>query len=378
MPGQTRRKWAQAAMCAVALAAPLAVSGCASQAGANGAAGSGPGSSSSPSGTPSTVPNTAGTPAPASSTASPAAPATSASTSASAPASSAPVALNATGGTGVVVADGTGKVLMNGKAVDFGTAVHDPAFSPDGKKVAFIDGGGNLVVANADGSGRVEVARNADGQKWSHPTWQVTPADQYRPARDIIFFASSAKGGTLWQVQGVEHDGKPTTLGLIGYFDPQEVPPPATGNVWPSASGKFGTAVYEHDNGSSSDLYVRDDYLRQQGGLVIKNAAEPDFVLVGGSASSEGDPEVVFVRQVNGHQHVFVSPVQTSTGGQSPVPHDVTPNATADCSMPALSPDGKTVAYSTAAGVFTVSVKGSAAPKQVTDIPGFPTFRAAS
>lgn len=382
MAGQIRKKWARAAMCAVALAAPLAVSGCASKAGSNGAAANGAaGSPATPSGTPGTTAASA----PATSTTASATSATSASTSSSAPStsssapsSSAPAALNETGGTGLIVADGSSKVLMNGKTVDFGTEVHDPAFSPDGKRVAFIDGGGNLVVANADGSGQVEVAKNPGGQKWSHPTWQETPKDQYRDARDNIFFASTADGGTLWGVKASAHDGKPAVLTLGAYTGPGPAEPPKAGNRWPSDAGKFGNAVYEHDNGSTSDVYVRDDYLRQQGGLQISNAAEPSYALVGGSATDAGEPEVAFVRTVNGHRHVFLSSVQTSVGGGSSVVRDLTPHATTDCSAPALSPDGTTVAYSTPAGVFMVATKGSGAPKQVTDVPGFPAFRAGS
>ncbi|GAA2042353.1 hypothetical protein GCM10009839_51360 [Catenulispora yoronensis] len=277
----------------------------------------------------------------------------------------------------MVVADGSAKVLMNGKAVDFGTEVHDPAFSPDGKHVAFIDGGGNLVVANADGSGRTEVAKNPGGQRWSHPTWQATPADQYRPARDNLFFASTAGGTTLWQVVATAHDGKPQQLGLGSFSGEGENPPPMTGNQWPAGAGRFGAAVYEHDNGSSSDLFIRDDYLRQQGGLSIKDAAQPAYTLVGGSSSDDPKPEVVFVRTVRGHQHVFVSSLETATGGQASTPKDLTPNATADCTMPAVSADGKTVAYSTPAGVFTVSADGSGTAKQITNTPGFPAFRPA-
>jgi Tol biopolymer transport system component len=107
----------------------------------------------------------------------------------------------------------------------------------------------------------------------------------------------------------------------------------------------------------------------------ISNAAEPSYALVGGSATTAGDPEVAFVRKVNGHEHVFVSTVQTSTGGGAPAVRDLTPDASSDCSSPAISPDGRSVAYSTSGGVFVVGVNGGGAPKQVTDVPGFPVFR---
>ena len=363
MAGQGSKMWARAAMCAAALVTPLVVSGCQSATNATNATGSGgavapqAGASSTPSAVVSTSP-----------------------TAASSAPSSAPSQLNATTGTGMTVSDGGSKILMNGKAVDFGTQVHDPSWSPDGTRVVFVDGGGNLVVANADGSGRIEAAHNPGGQSWSHPTWQTTQADtaDNLPARNNIFFASSAGGASLWEVPTTAHDAQPTQLTLNGYSGNGSTPPPANGNSWPAGGGKFGGAVYEHDNATSSDVYIRDNYLRQQGGLAIKNAAEPDYVLVGSSSTSEGTPEVVFVRQVGAHKHVFVQEIGTSTGGAPSAARDLTPNATTDCTEPAISPDGKTVAFSTSSGVVSVAADGSGTPAFVTNTPGFPAFRSGS
>ena len=358
MAGQGSKMWARAAMCAAALVTPLAVSGCQSATSATGANG-GVAPRAGGSGTPSAVVST---------------------TPAGGASSSAPSQLNATGGTGVTVSDGSGKILMNGKAVDFGTEVHEPSWSPDGTRVVFIDGAGNLVVANADGSGRIEAAHNPGGQTWSHPTWRTTQADPKDglPERDNLCFASSTGGGTLWEVPATAHDAQPTQLSLNCYSGQNAVVPPAKDNKWPAAGGKFGGAVYEHDGLTSSDVYVRDDYLRQQGGLVIKDAAEPDYVLVGGSANSEGTPEVVFVRKVGGHKHVFVQEIRTSTAGGAGAARDLTPTATTDCTQPAISADGKTVAFSTASGVESVAADGSGTPSSVTNTPGFPAFRSGS
>jgi hypothetical protein len=366
MAGFGRKRWTKAALCAAALATPLAVTGC--QSATNTSAASGP------------VATQTGAPAAPSTSATAAAP-SSAGTAGTAASSSAPVtALNATAGTGLTVSSGGSQILMNGRAVDFGTKVLDPAWSPDGRKVAFIDGAGNLVVANADGTGRTVAARNPGTQNWSHPTWQTTPADKELPARNNIFFASSVDGGTLFEVPADAHEAQPEKLGIGGVAGQGGGQSPTVGNTWPAVSGRFGGGVYEHDNGTDTEVYIRDDYLRQQSWAGIKDAAEPDYVLVGGSATSQGTPEVVFVRRVGGHEHVFEQNILTGTGtgGSAAAARDLTPNATADCTEPALSADGKTVAYSTPTGVFTISATGSGTPAQVTGTPGFPAFRSGS
>ena len=361
MVGRGRKTWAKAALCAAALATPLAVSGCQSSTSASGSTGApaAGASSSAVSGA------SGGTNAGASSSSS----GPTSGTSSAAP-------LNATGGSGLTISDGSAKVLMNGTSVDFGTKVLDPAWSPDGKKVAFIDGGGNLVVANADGTGRTEAAHNPGGVTWSHPTWQTTQADPQDdiPASANIFFASTVGGGTLFEVPTNAHDAQPKRLSINGMSGQGAVPPSQTGNTWPSAAGHFGGSVYEYDAGDTHDVFVRDDFLRQQGGLAIKDAVEPGYVMVGGSGQNQGTGEVVFERRVGAHEHVFIEAI----GRQNATARDLTPHATTDCTEPAISPDGKTVAFSTSSGVVSVAADGTGNPAFVTHAPGFPAFRAAS
>ncbi len=360
------KKWARVAVCAAALVTPLAVSGCQS--------------STSASGTPVPAAGQTGTTSAANGGSSSA----STSASASAPATSATsTALNGTGGTALTVSDGSSKILMNGQAVDFGTEVHDPSWSADGKRVLFIDGDGNLTAADADGSGKTVIAKNpGGGAKWSHPTWEVVASDatDQLPARAAYVFASTKDGtATLWEITADPQTGQPTgqpqKLPLSSLPGPDAKPIPQSGNVWPSASGKQGESVYEYDHGLTSDLYYRDDNLREQTSLAITNGSEPDYVVTGTSAGSGWVTEVVFVRKAGGHKHIFMEFMQDS---QNAVAIDLTPKATSDCTEPALSPDGSTVAFSTSSGIQTVAASGSGTPKQVTDTPGFPAYRAGS
>ena len=333
------RRWAQAAACAAALVTPLVVSGCQNAAGTIATTG-GQGAT-----------NASGTITP-----------TAAQTARSTP--------NAPTRASLTVSDGGSKILMNGRTVDFGTDVHDHSWSADGKQVLFIDGNGNLTVANADGTGRTVIAENPGDQKWSHPTWEAVADDTWEgglPARANLFFASIANdAATLWEIAPDAHDGQPHPLELSTQPD---APIPQTGDKWPSASGQDGAAVFENDHDSTSDLWIRDQNTRVQSGLWIKSAAEPDLVAYGGSSCAA----VVFVRSVGGHKHVFLNSLQPNAAAR-----DLTPKATADCTEPALSPDGKTVAFSTPSGVETEPVDGGGPPTQVTSTPGFPAFRPGS
>ncbi|MEU7301383.1 hypothetical protein [Streptomyces sp. NPDC007206] len=261
----------------------------------------------------------------------------------------------------LTVSNGTRYVLINGHKVDFKVPVRDLAWSPDGKKAAFVDGSGNLDIANPDGSGRVVVAKNPGDQNWSHPTWQVAAMDtRYNiPAKDNLIFAARAKGvSRLKYVSAKAVHGTPKTLPLNGSPDPDGAVP-QTGNVWPDAAGHYGTSVYA--NADTGAVYIRDDYLRQQGGKLTKGS-QP--------ALSPNEEEVVFVRSVAGHDHVLV---EDFTHGNRI--KDLTPHATTDYTEPAWSPDGKTLAVRTPSGTVTLPADGSGRPAKVTSTVGLAAYR---
>ena len=353
----TRRRTASAIAltAAVTASAALLLTGCGPASSTTATAGgtASGGASSTPS--PSTA--AAGGTAPGSSASA------SARSSASAPAGGAPVgaapvsSVNGTAGNGLTISDGTDYVVMNGTRVNFGTVVRDLSWSPNGSKCAFVDGSGNLVVANPDGSGQVVVARNPGGQVWSHPAWQVTGYDsQYQmAAKDNIFFAASVNGvSRLETVPATAVDGTPTALPLGQMAGLAELP--QTGNAWPGTGGPQGSAVYA--NAGNGEVYIRDDYLRQQG-MARTPGSEP--------ALSVND-EIVFVRSVSGHDHLF----ELAQDGSA---KDLTPNATTDYTEPAWSANGTTIAARTPAGIVTLPADGSAAPKLVSSYAGLPAYR---
>jgi hypothetical protein len=273
-------------------------------------------------------------------------------------------ALNGTAHNGLTISDGTRYVVMNGTRVDFGTAVRDLAWSPNGSKAAFIDGDGDLAVSNPDGSGRVIVAKNPGNQTWSHPTWQVRGNDsvnQVPPVNNILFAIRNANVWKLYGVPATAHQGTPKVLSLNAESGPGAPAIPQTGNAWPNGGGKYGTSVYA--NAGTGDVYIRDDYLRQQGSKLAAGS-EP-------ALSPADSQEIVFVRSVGGHDHLFV---ETSTNG-GPTYKDLTPHATTDYTEPAFSPDGKTIAARTPSGIVTLPLNGSHAPVRVSSYTGLPAYR---
>ncbi|MFJ5305439.1 hypothetical protein [Streptomyces sp. NPDC088350] len=264
---------------------------------------------------------------------------------------------------GLTLSNGTRHVIVNGRSIDFGTVVRDLAWNPSGSKAAFIDGHGNLVVSNPDGSHRVTVAATPGGQTWSHPTWQVAAADRTNgiPAKNNLIFSAKIHGHTVLEsVKATSDHGRPARISLNGYAGDAQVP--QTDNTWPNAGGGYGTAVYE--NTHTDEVYIRDDYLRQQGGALAKGS-EP--------ALSPDNEEVVFVRSVHGHDHLFVE----DFGGSTTTIKDVTPSATTDYTEPTWSPNGRTIAFRAPTGTYTLTktAHGFGKPVKVSSHTGLPAYR---
>ncbi|WP_280719781.1 hypothetical protein [Kitasatospora sp. MAP5-34] len=273
-----------------------------------------------------------------------------------------PPAMNGTAHSKLTISDGTRYVLMNGTRVDFGTAVHDLTWNPDGSKAVFIDGDGDLATAHPDGSRRVILAKHIPGQTWSHPAWVFADPekiDPTKPQQNIVFVSGAGGFTTLETVPANAGDFTPTTLslGVPRKLGQPEVP--QTANTWPNAGGPHGSVVYTNT---------------QTGNICLENNSHGPVgsVLTPGSqpALSADEKELVFVRSVGGHAHIFEQHLDSKDPTK-----DLTPNATVDYTEPAISRDGAIIAARTPDGIATFPADGSAAPTLISADQGLPAYR---
>jgi WD40-like Beta Propeller Repeat len=272
-------------------------------------------------------------------------------------------AVNGTKGNGLTISNGTPYVVMNGTLVDFHTNVSDLTWNPAGTKAAYIDSYGDLETANANGTGRDIVAIHPAGTAFSRPTWQVTAASDvqtHNPALDnLVFVATDKDTSRLESITATVHFGKPTVPHLEQYNG--EAPLPQTGNDWPTAGGTSYDGVLAYDNIGNGEVYIHDDYLRAQGGAIGKGF-QP--------AVSPNGEEIVFVRSVAGHDHLFVENLDNSGPAE-----DITPFAKTDYTEPTWSADGSYLAFRTGNGIDFVSRTGGAVSLQESGYTGVPAFR---
>ncbi len=201
----------------------------------------------------------------------------------------------------------------------------EPAWSPDGTKIAFASGrsgSSDVYVMNADGTGTRRLT--STGQNDTHPTWSSS-------GQRIAF----ARDGDIYTVAADRSDPRRISDVLVEESDPawspdgawiayvRRTPGTPVRNVWvmrPDGSGRRA--------------------LTRQNGRAFTPAWSPDSRRIAFTTNADGDLYELFTIGVDGKGLRRVSPT------------------TGDNFEPSWSPDGAKIAYQEAGAIFTIELGG--------------------
>jgi Tol biopolymer transport system component len=269
------------------------------------------------------------------------------------------------------ISDGSANITFGTHTVHIGGSVTDAAWSPDGSHVAYVDGNGQLAVADASGGDVRELTHSSATR--SHPTWEDGGSE-------IIFAEGS--GGTS-KLMSVDANG--LTMGAPTRETPvaetagdkgADTSPDATYRPWnPYApnSAPLNRLVYQ-ENGQ---VMILDRNTRGPQAVKLVDGTDP-------SVAPDGHA-VAFVE--NGQIDTVALPVPfDSHGNPAPVITTVTNVASPGFSHLTWSPDGKTIAAEgmlmhqgptppDPKDVVTVPADGGSAPTEVRSTPGIPSYQ---
>ena len=206
--------------------------------------------------------------------------------------------VNGTKGNALTISTGYQYVVMNGTTVDFGSVVRDLAWSPSGRGPPSSTARVTWTSPTPTGAAAGPSSPDPGNQAWSHPTWQVTGADQEGIAPRTTSSSPPRSNGItrLEEASATANHGTPDRLTLDHGAGQNVRPEPRTGNTWPNGGRTAATGPTVYENTATGEVYIRDDYLRQRAAH-WRSGSEP--------ALSPNGEDVVFVRSVGGHDHIF-------------------------------------------------------------------------
>lgn len=257
----------------------------------------------------------------------------------------------------LTISDGSSTVLLAGRAVTFPTTVTDATWAPNGSRLAYVDGRGDLVSSLPDGSGVRVLAHGGPGIAISNPTWSSDGAG--------VAFAESV-GGVFGPIKLAKADGYGTSAS--GGGDGSAVvsdPTMGDGGAYSSPD-----AVYVPD-GTSPALSLVPDFVFQKtpvGAAMpeiwgIRNyAREPVQYKIGDGTQPTVSPDGKKVAFVDRNWQIDVVDISDQT---HPSPPRVLTQGTA-AAHPTFSPDGSRIAFET---LFIRNEGATPMPRDVESVP---------
>ena len=243
------------------------------------------------------------------------------------------------------ISNGTDLVLINHTAVTFPSTVTDASWSPDGSRLVYVDGDGNIATARADGTGVRVLTQTKPGVKRAQPAFEDGGGE-------IVFSERGADG--VWRLMGIGADGQDdpaagghgeALLDSIG---------DGTGDIAASAAydqadlrfdGPLSTLAYQHQGSSDAEIWILDRNQRGPRGRKARDGAAP--------AVAPDGKRLAFVGG-DGQLYTEALPI---VDGTTAVRITV---GVVGLTHPAWSPDGSRIAFGTAANVESVSAAAPA------------------
>lgn len=255
----------------------------------------------------------------------------------------------------LILSDGTKVVRIGDQSVTFPSTVTDAAVSPDGSRLAYVDGDNNITVALLDGTGQTVLTTSAPGVTRSRPTWQSNSIAfaEKRPDGTSALILAEANGCGYDQTPAV-HPVSMDTGDNTSYVD-----------LAPSSADRVGTGVrlaFQHEEPSGPEVWITDHVARGYNTEKISNGTEP--------ALSPDGKRLAYV-SANGQIVMRANMYE-----------DKTVQLTFGVAKPTRltwTPDGSRIAFRTATDVESVAVDVTAGANAnpttvVAPAPGVPSF----
>ena len=258
------------------------------------------------------------------------------------------------------ITNGTATVTIAGRPVRFGSTVTDAAWAPDGSRLAYVDGNGNIATARPDGGDVHVLTRTDKSVKRAHPTWAS--------AGSTIEFTERGHDG-VWRLATVSSNGIAAGSEQVDWLGDTK----SHGDTAPNAVGTpakipgdlgLDRLAYQHAGRKGPEVWILDG-----------NQREPIPVKVGAGSQPALAPDGQRVAFIGRGGQLFVEAIVNRKGGATV---QIT-FGVKGISSPAWSPDGSRIAFRTANDVESVSAKPKSATKNPVRVesktPGTPAYR---
>jgi hypothetical protein len=238
------------------------------------------------------------------------------------------------------VSNGTNRVMIDHTAVTFPSTVTDAAWSPDGTRLVYVDGDGNIATARPDGTGVRVLTQSKPGVKRAQPAFEDGGGE-------IVFSERGTDG--VWRLMGVGADGQDdpaaggsgeALLDSIG----DGAGDTAASAVYDQAVVKFdgplSTLAYQHQGANGGEIWILDRNQRGPRGQKARDGAQPAVA-----------PEAKRLAFVGGDGQLYVQALPITSAG----PAVRITVGVVGLTHPVWSPDGTRIAFGTASNVESVS-----------------------